>query len=89
MRLVDRRKNALPDQQTDTARYRGALSHLKQRGTGFTIRTMTGKLQALVSHQDLEWWPEKGPKTTGNVVLNEDEDENDGILQRTNDFFCL
>ena len=35
MRRVDRRTNALPDQPTnrptDTASYRGALSHLKKR----------------------------------------------------------
>ena len=35
MRRVDRRTNALPDrptnQPTDTARYRGALSHLKTK----------------------------------------------------------
>ena len=29
MRHVDRRTNALPDRPTDTASYRGALSHLK------------------------------------------------------------
>ena len=29
VRRVDRRTNAFPDQQTDTASFRGALSHLK------------------------------------------------------------
>ena len=77
MRRVDRQMNALQtDRPTDTASYRGALSHLKRKGLSIAkassvrlLRKAKFKLRLVKMHKCFRMTRNQGPGTIFKVRL--------------------